>query len=269
MRPPRLVIALVTLAAFATPAWAQRRARFSDPALSLPLPPGFEPYAEQPAGPAVLGTYRRAPAAGRGPVVIQLLRLGGELPQRALTAEERGAFSLGAPFRFDDQPGGLPAFGHTLPTSAGRGRTPSGAGVFRIAALLPTRGNAVQLSVLTREEDAAEGRALLSSALRGAAGDITWQTPAQRALFALATLAFATATLGTLVMMVRALMQGRVTHLGPAAQRRISLVTGLCWGYFGVWLLAPLASAEWAAAVPTLALAVTFLDRARRGRQGP
>lgn len=266
MRPSRPALALLTLATFAAPASAQRRARFSDPALSLPLPSGFEPYAEQPPGPAVLGTYRRAPAQGRGPVVIQLLRLGAELPQRALTAEERGAFTLGAPFRVDDQPGTLRALGHTLPTSAGRGRTPSGAGVFRIAALLPTRGNAVQLSVLTREEDAAEARALLAATLRGAEADVTWQTPAQRALFALATLAFATAALGTLVMMVRALMQGRVTHLGPAAQRRISLVTGLCWGYFGVWLLVPLASAEWAAAVPTLALAVTFLDRARRKR---
>lgn len=264
MRPRTPALALLALTALSSPASAQRRARFSDPTLSLRLPAGFEPYAEQPAGPAVLGTYRRAPAPGRGPVVMQLLRLGGELPQRPLTREERGAFTLGTPFGVDDRPGTMRAFGHTIPTSAGRGRTPSGAGVYRIAALIPTRGNAVQLSVLTREEDAAEGRALLVDALRGAEADVTWQTPAQRALFALATAAFATAALGTLVMMIRALMQGRVTHLGPAAQRRISLATGLCWGYFGVWLLVPLASAEWAAAVPTLALAVTFLDRARR-----
>ena len=39
--------------------------------------------------------------------------------------------------------------------------------------------------------DAGEGRALLAATLRGAEADITWQTPAQRALFALATLAFA------------------------------------------------------------------------------
>jgi hypothetical protein len=192
-------------------------------------------------------------------MVVQLLRLGGELPQRALNPDERAAFTLGAPFGFDDHPTTLRGLGHTLPASVGRARTPAGAPVFRLAVLLPTRGNAVQLSVLALPADETEARRVLDAALRSATAEVSWLTPLQRATFAAATVSLALAALGTLVIVVRVLLQGRVTHLGPLAQRRIAAVTGAAWLVFALWLMIPLRSAEWAAAVPAAALAVTFL----------
>lgn len=246
-------------------AHAQRRIRVDDPPLTLVLPRGFEPFAPEQTSAAVIGTFRRAPVGSQGPLVVQLLRLGAELPQRPLTADERAAFTLGAPFRFDDHPASIRALGHTLPMSAGYGQTPAGARVVRLAVLLPTRGHAVQVSVLARRDDSPAAQAVLSEMLRSAESEVSWRSAAQRAFFALATAAFALAVMGTLVIMVRVLLQGHVTHLGPLAQRRIALLTGASWAVFALWLLLPLRSAEWAAAAPTLALAVTFLAKGRSG----
>jgi hypothetical protein len=199
-------------------------------------------------------------------MVVQLLRLGGELPQRTLTRDERAAFTLGAPFGFDDRPTSLRGLGHTLPASEGRARTPAGAPVFRLSVLLPTRGNAVQLSVLSLASEEPEARRVLDAALRSASAEVSWSTPLQRAAFAAATVSLALAALGTLVIVARVLLQGRVTHLGPLAQRRIAAVTGASWLVFALWLLLPLRSAEWAAAVPAAALAVTFLAKSRAPR---
>lgn len=259
------VIALA-LAASVGPARAQPRRSFTEPALSVELPPGFEPFRAPEPHASVIDTFRRPPTGRGGPLVVQLLRLGGELPQRALTPEERAAFTLGAPFGFDDHPATMRGLGHALPASVGRARTPAGAPVVRLAVLLPTRGHAVQLSVLALASEEPEARRVLEAALRSATADVSWLTPAQRAAFAAATVSLAVAAVGTLVIVVRVLLQGRVTHLGAAAQRRIAAVTGAAWLVFALWLLVPLASAEWAAAVPAAALAVTFLARSRAPR---
>lgn len=264
MRFGPLHLTVVTLVAFSSDLDAQVRRSYPTQRLSLTIPVGFETFRPEGASPAVLDTFRRAPQGGRGPVVIQLLLLGAELPQRPLNAEERRAFTLGAPFALTDHPATALALAHRVPTSAGRGRTPSGAPVFRLAALLPMRDHAVQLSVLARGEDEADARRIFASLLRSAEGPVSWQTRAQRTAFALATGAFAVAIFGTLVIVVRVLLQGSVSHLGPVAQRRIAWVTGAAWAVFALWLLLPLRSAEWTAAVPAGALAVTFIARAAR-----
>lgn len=262
MRSSKAAVVILALAQSPTAALAQHRHRFSEPRLALTLPAGFAPFRPDARHPAVIDTLRRAPVGSSGPIVVQLLRLGGELPQRSLSPEERGAFTLGAPFSFDDRPASFQALGHALPGSVGFSRTPSGASVFRVAVLLPTRGNAVQLSVLARASEEAEARGILLGALRDLEAEVTWLTVRQRVLFAAATTSLGLAVLGTLVIVVRVLMQNHVTHLGPTAQRRISLVTGASWLFFALWLLLPLHSAEWAAAVPAMALAITFLSRA-------
>lgn len=265
VRPPALRVALA-LVALAGDARAQPRHHFADPPLSVALPPDFAPYRPSDRHGSVIDTFRRPPVGRRGPMVVQLLRLGGELPQRALTAGERAAFTLGAPSGFDDHPTTLRGLGHPLPASVGRARTPAGAPVFRLAVLLPTRGNAVQLSVLALASEEPEARRVLAASLSSARAEVSWQSPAQRAAFAAATLSLALAVLGTLVIVVRVLLQGRVTHLGPTAQRRIAAVTGAAWLVLALWLLIPISSAEWAAAVPAAALAVTFLARSRAPR---
>ncbi|MFO0624685.1 MAG: hypothetical protein U0325_03645 [Polyangiales bacterium] len=265
MRSRGLIIALA-LTALAAPARAQLRQHFDDPALSLALPPDFAPFRPPDRHASVIDTFRRPPRPGGGPIVVQLLRLGDELPQRDLTREERAAFTLGAPFGFDDHPMTRRGLGHTLPASVGRARTPAGAPVVRLAVLLPTRGNAVQLSVLALAAEEAEARRVLDALLDSARAEVSWLTFAQRAAFAAATICLALAALGTLVIVVRVLLQGHVTHLGPAAQRRIAAVTGASWLVFALWLLIPIATAEWAAAVPAAALAVTFLARSRAPR---
>lgn len=258
MRRPLVLLSLIALAPDAA---AQRRAEYPEPPLSITIPSGFEPYRPAEQHPGVLDTFRRAPRGSGGPVVIQLLRLGAELPQRALRPEEREALRVGAPFGFDDRPEEVRAMGFTLPASSGRARTPSSAPVFRVSALLPTRGNAVQLSVLTRGDEEPEARALLREVLASARAPLTWRTPAQRAFFAAATVSVSLAVMGTLVIMIRVLLEGRTTHLGPVAQRWIARVTGVAWAVFAAWLIFPLDGAEWLAAVPVLALAVTFLAR--------
>jgi hypothetical protein len=265
VRSPAQSVALALLA-LAGGARAQQRHQFTEPALSLTLPPGFDLFRPPERHASVIDTFRRPPAGAGGPMVVQLLRLGGELPQRTLTPEERAAFTLGAPFGFDDHPATLRGLGHPLPASVGRARTPAGAAVFRLAVLLPTRGYAVQLSVLALAAEEPEARRVLDAALRSASAEVTWQSPAQRAAFAAATVSLALAALGTLVIVVRVLLQGRVTHLGPLAQRRIAAVTGAAWLFFALWLVLPFGSAEWAAAVPAAALAVTFLAKSRAPR---
>lgn len=265
MRPPAPSVALA-LAVLVGEAHAQPRHRFTEPALTVVVPPDFAPFRPPERHAAVIDTFRRPPSAPRGPMVVQLLRLGGELPQRALTPDERAAFTLGAPFGFDDHPTTLRGLGHALPASVGRARTPAGAPVLRLAVLLPTRGNAVQLSVLALAAEEPEARRVLDAVLRSARAEVSWQTPAQRAAFAAATLSLALAVLGTLVIVVRVLLQGRVTHLGPVAQRRIAALTGASWLVFALWLVIPVGSAEWAAAVPAAALAVTFLAKSRAPR---
>jgi hypothetical protein len=265
VRSPAPSVALA-LAAFAAVAHAQPRHHFTEPALTIAVPAEFVPFRPQERHASVVDTFRRPPLPPRGPMVVQLLRLGGELPQRALTPDERAAFTLGAPFGFDDHPTSLRGLGHILPASEGRARTPAGAPVFRLAVLLPTRGNAVQLSVLALAAEEPEARRVLDAALRSATAEVSWSTPLQRAAFAAATVSLALAALGTLVIVVRVLLQGRVTHLGPLAQRRIAALTGAAWLVFALWLLIPLRSAEWAAAVPAAALAVTFLAKSRAPR---
>jgi hypothetical protein len=249
------------VALLATGASAQERARYQDPPLEVTVPDGFEAYRADLAHPAVLGTFRRAPQGSRGPVVVQLLRLGAELPQRALHTDEREALRVGAPFRVDDRPMTVTAMGFTLPASVGRGRTPGEQDVLRVAAILPTRGYAVQVSVLVRASEEAEARAVLRAVLQSARGPVTWRTLWQRVFFGVATTAFALAVLGTLVIMVRVLLEARTTQLGPTAQRWIARATGLAWAVFTAWLLLPVETAEWAAAVPAAALALTFSAR--------
>lgn len=251
----------LSLLVLAPDAAAQLRATYPEPPLSLTIPQHFEPYRPAEQHPGVLDTFRRPPQGARGPVVIQLLRLGAELPQRTLRADERESLRVGAPFGFDDRPEEARAMGFTLPASSGRARTPASAPVFRVSVVLPTRGNAVQLSVLTRADEEPEARALLRAVLASAQGATSWRTPGQRAFFAAATVSLVVAAMGTLVIIIRVLLEGRTTHLGPVAQRWIARVTGLAWGVFAAWLLLPLDGAEWAAAVPVIALAITFLAR--------
>lgn len=261
MLPARRTL-LLPLLLVASPAGAQLGARYTDPPLTITLPAGFEPFRPtEDRHPAVIDTFRSAPSGARGPLVVQLLRLDGELPQRALRADERPAFRVGAPFTFDDRPEVARAMGFEVPASAGRGRTPSSASVLRLAALLPTPRNAVQVSVLARAEDEAAARGVLRAVLASARGEVTWRTAGQRAFLALASVSAALATLGTLVIVVRVLLEGRTTHMGPRAQRWIARATGLGWAVLAAWLLFPLEGAEWAAAVPVLALAVTFSAR--------
>lgn len=261
MRAARRSI-LLSLLVLAPPAGAQVRARYPD--LSLTIPQGFSPYRPPEQHPGVLDTYRRAPEGRGGPVVVQLLRLGDELPQRPLRPEERAALTVGAPFGFSDHPESLRALGFTLAASSGRARTPGNAEVFRISVVLPTPRNAVQLSVLSRAEEEALARRVMGEMLASAQATVTWRTAGQRVFFTAATVAFVAAVMGTLVTMIRVLLEGRTTHLGPRAQRWIARVTGGAWALFAAWLLFPLDGAEWAAAVPVVALAITFLARGLR-----
>lgn len=246
----------------AAPAWAQRRASYAEPSLAITVPPGFETVPGESRHPAVIDTFRLAPRAARGPVVLQLLRLGGELPQRALRADERVSLRLGTPFPVDDRPESAQALGFAVPATVGRGRTPANAEIVRVAAVLPTPGMAVQVSVLARAGDERFARETLRAVLASARAETTWRSRAQRVFLGLATLGAALGAMGTLVTIVRVLLEGRTTHLGPRAQRRIAGITGLGWAGFAGWLLFPLEGAEWAAAVPVVALAITFLARA-------
>lgn len=249
----------------ASVAWAQPAEFVSaSPPLRAVLPAGYtlRPRPDD-ASAAVLETWQRTRPAG--PVVMQFVRVGGELPQRALTADERAALRVSDPFPFTDRVTHRRALGFAVEALHGTA-TQAGHGIVRDAVALPTVGDTLVLTVVAPTAEAAQASRDLDAVLASARGPRAWRTGPERVAAWVRVGAGLPAT-GLMVLYL-------LWRLGRRALRRagrepwvFAAAVGALWALCGVAFVLPWSSAMAMPAAQALALAGVFVWRARTLRR--
>jgi len=148
------------------------------PPLRITLPAGYTALERPPnASLTILGTWQRP--TPEGPVVLQLVRLDGTLPQRPLTPDERSLLHVSDPYPFVDRSSSRWALGFRLEALAGHSRA-EGPSLVRYAVALPTRGDAVCVTVVTPAVGWRRASDDFDAVLRSAVGPRSWRTRGER-----------------------------------------------------------------------------------------
>ncbi len=251
----------------------------ADPAVFVATWPSFRTtlpagYTELPrpadASPAVLSTWQRTTPGG--PVVMQFVRLDGALPQRPLRADEGDLLRGSDPFEFHDRAASRWALGFPVAGLAGT-TSQGGRGLVRYAVALPTRGDALRVTVVAPAAQWRQASDDLDAVLRAATGPRSWRTRAERTAEWIRVLAGLPATGAMLGYAVLAL--GCVLRRRPVPQPWWAFAAlAWLWAVCGMAFVLPTSLAQPTPALQAMGLAVVFGWRAwrrwgmSRGSQG-
>ncbi len=236
-----------------------RTVHIDSPRLDITVPEGFADFTDFEGSrpdPRVVATLRRPP------VVVQVVRLDGELPQRPLVERERAELRLSDPFAFVDHVEAETALGFPVECLVGTAVTPAGRSVVRFAVGVPTVGDTVGLTVLAPREREREARGVMRSMLGSLRGPTGWKTPTQRAVLSARPLAGAVVIAGTLGYGLAAITVFRKRPLGDRARSRVFGVLSGGWVLIAGLLVFPTPERWDMAAAQAAALAAVFGWRA-------
>lgn len=244
----------------ARPAHAQTRLRFDDPALEITAPAGYQRLAENARAPDVLATLRRETLGQIA--VLQMVRLDAELPEAGLDPAGRETLRRSDPVPFRDRSARVESLGVEVELLVGEA-TVQGQALVRYAVALPTRDEAVLLTLVVPAAARHEGLAALRTMAASARGPRAWLTPRERAIGWLRVLS---GGLATALMLAYALgwLATRTRPGGVPGRRWLLGAVAAAWALCGVALALPWPARYGLAAVQALGLALVFAWRARR-----
>ncbi len=258
LAPALAVVGFASLAAASPTTLASASPRFT-----LTVPDRFRRVDVPSARADVLGVFERpGDLPDEPPMVLQVLHLDAEVPQRALLPRELAELRRADGFPFEDHVERDVALGFSVDTLAGSAPLRDGTWVQRWATAVPLDYDAVLVVLLARSHRATEARALHRAIVASVRGPTNWETPARRAV----NRGMRAVALGALVGALVAAVAWRSRRMSSPALRALAFALGVAWGAVTLWLAVPWRAEEAPHVVVAACLAVGFAALAARSR---